>query len=72
MESRKFSILCDSHSALIGSFGKTIKLSALETNHPSIIELLKNGFYHDVIMGKIEQDFSNELEEKYGDSYQKL
>ncbi|HHP5608321.1 TrmB family transcriptional regulator [Bacillus cereus group sp. BfR-BA-01446] len=72
MESRKFSILCDAHSSLIGSFGKKIKLSALETNHPSVIELLKNGFYHDVIMEKIEQDFANELEDKYGNNYQKI
>ncbi|MGG0120468.1 TrmB family transcriptional regulator [Bacillus paranthracis] len=72
MEARKFSILCDSQSALIGSIGKKIKLSALETNHPSVIELLKNEFYHDIVMEKIEHDFTDELAEKYGENYQKI
>ncbi len=72
LDSRKFSILCDSKSALIGSFGKRIKTSALETNHPSIIELLKNGFYHDVIMERIEQDFGGQLDQKYGAHYRKI
>lgn len=72
IDSRRFSILCDSRSALIGSFGKSVKLSALETDHPSVVELLQNGFYHDVIMEQIEQDFGNELAEKYGRHYDKI
>lgn len=72
VRSRKFSILCDASCAIVGSFGKQIKLSALETNHPSIIEILKNEFYHDVVMGQIEQDFTHELQEKYGDHYKNI
>ncbi|MCE5171681.1 HTH domain-containing protein [Paenibacillus profundus] len=72
LEPRRFSILCDSRSALIGSFGKSLKLSALETDHPSVVELLQNGFYHDVIMDRIERDFGNQLAEKYGEHYDKL
>ena len=72
VESRKFSILCDSRSAMIGSFGRRLKLSALETDHPAIIELLKNGFYHDLVMEQIERDFSGELDEKYGEHYKKI
>ncbi|WP_102272040.1 TrmB family transcriptional regulator [Cytobacillus massiliigabonensis] len=72
MESRKFSILCDSQAAVIGSFGKAYKLSALETDHPSITELLKNDFYHDLVMKQIEEDFKAELDEKYGTDYENI
>ncbi|MEK5639506.1 TrmB family transcriptional regulator [Paenibacillus rhizosphaerae] len=70
--SRKFSVLCDGRAALIGSFGKSLKLSALETDHPSVIELLNNAFFHDVIADRIEQDFGRELEEKYGRHYERI
>jgi hypothetical protein len=69
VQSRRFSILCDQQTGLIGSFGKSVQLSALETDHPSVIELLQNAFFHDVIMEQIEQDFSNELKAKYGEHY---
>ncbi|MBW5466868.1 MULTISPECIES: TrmB family transcriptional regulator [Brevibacillus] len=69
VQSRKFSILCDAHSALLGSFGRGIKPTILETDHPSLIELLQNAFYHDIIMGQIEKDFGQVLEEKYGSDY---
>jgi hypothetical protein len=71
-ESRKYSILCDSTISLIGSFGATVKLSAVETDHPAVSELLKNTFYHDVIMQHIERDFSEELTAKYGEKYKHL
>ncbi|SDD11681.1 Sugar-specific transcriptional regulator TrmB [Paenibacillus sp. UNCCL117] len=71
-ESRKFSLLCDSRSALLGSFGKLHKLSVLETDHPSLAELLQSGFYHDVIMERIEQDFGAELTERYGEDYERI
>lgn len=70
--SRKFSVLADGKAALIGSFGKTVKLSALETDHPSIIELLKNGFYHDLVGERIERDFGDALAENYGKDYEKI
>ncbi|UZJ79291.1 TrmB family transcriptional regulator [Fictibacillus sp. KU28468] len=71
-DERKFSLLCDSKTAFIGSFGGTLKPSSAETDHPAVIEMLKNGFYHDLIMQQIEQDFSKELDEKYGENYKKL
>jgi sugar-specific transcriptional regulator TrmB len=71
-ESRKFSILCDNRSALIGSFGTTLRLSALETDHPSVLELLQNGFYHDVVMERIGQDLADVLTEKYGSHYEAI
>ncbi|GED17868.1 TrmB family transcriptional regulator [Aneurinibacillus migulanus] len=69
---RKFSILCDTRSALLGSFGKELKPTVLETDHPSLIELLQNAFYHDVIMEQIERDFSKELADKYGNHYERI
>lgn len=70
--SRKFSILSDTRSALLGSFGRMLKSTAVETDHPSLIELLQNGFYHDIIMERIEQDFDHELVKKYGNHYERI
>ncbi|WP_019535802.1 TrmB family transcriptional regulator [Paenibacillus ginsengihumi] len=70
--SRKFSLLCDSRSALIGSFGRSVRLSALETDHPSVIELLRNGLYHDLVMEQTEKDFAVQFEEKYGRDYERI
>ncbi|WP_068612518.1 TrmB family transcriptional regulator [Paenibacillus tuaregi] len=72
LESRKFSLLCDKGSALLGSFGSAHKLSVLETDHPSLIEMLQNGFYHDLIMEQIEKDFGRELNTRYGKNYEQI
>lgn len=69
---RRFSVITDGQHALIGGFGKSIKPSALETDHPSIVSLLKVGFYHDVVMRQIEQDFAQDLANKYGPHYEKI
>ncbi|WP_025850632.1 TrmB family transcriptional regulator [Paenibacillus ehimensis] len=69
---RKFSLLCDSANALLGSFGGEVKPSAVETGHPAVVETLKNAFYHDMLMTHIEADFGRELAAKYGENYEKL
>ncbi|KEQ22474.1 TrmB family transcriptional regulator [Paenibacillus tyrfis] len=69
---RKFSMLCDSRSTLLGSFGQGLRPTVLETDHPSLVELLQNTFYHDVVMEQIERDFSKQLAEKYGDHYERI
>ncbi|MDH5163066.1 TrmB family transcriptional regulator [Heyndrickxia oleronia] len=71
-DDRKFSILCDSSTSLLGSFSETMKPAALETDHPAVSKMLKNAFYHDVLMKHIERDFEKEFEEKYGLNYKKL
>lgn len=71
-EARKFSLLCDSQTAMLGSFGGAIKPAALETTHPAVAAMLKNAFYHDMLMQRIEADFKDELTEKYGEHYEKL
>ncbi|MEJ8548781.1 TrmB family transcriptional regulator [Brevibacillus borstelensis] len=72
MASRKFSVLCDASSAIIGSFTTGLKLSAFETDHPSVIELLHNAFFHDVIMERVERDFGEELIKAYGADYKAI
>ncbi|WP_019119685.1 TrmB family transcriptional regulator [Brevibacillus massiliensis] len=72
MASRKFSLLCDGKHALLGSFTTGLKLSALETDHPAVIELLQNAFYHDVVMEQVERDFGDALVRKYGIGYHKI
>ncbi|AUS08850.1 TrmB family transcriptional regulator [Laceyella sacchari] len=72
MGTRKFSILIDGQAALLGGFGGDVKLTALETDHPAITELLKNAFYHDVVMMRIEEDFGAELASRYGENYEKI
>ncbi|MDO7907108.1 helix-turn-helix domain-containing protein [Paenibacillus sp. JX-17] len=69
---RHFSLLCDQEAALIGSLGSSAEASLLESNHPSIIDQLKNAYVHDVVILQIEQDFGNELVSKYGEQYQKI
>ncbi|WP_306567414.1 hypothetical protein [Paenibacillus elgii] len=38
---RKFSMFCDSRSTLLGSFGQGLRPTVLETDHPSLVELLE-------------------------------
>ncbi|WHY72078.1 TrmB family transcriptional regulator [Fictibacillus enclensis] len=71
-DERKFSLLSDSKTAFIGSFGGTLKPSSVETDHPAVIEMLKNNFYHDLIMQQIEHDFATDLHHRYGENYTKL
>ncbi|WNC16449.1 helix-turn-helix domain-containing protein [Brevibacillus brevis] len=72
VRARKFSILCDAQSALLGSFGRGLKPTVLETDHPSLIELLQNAFYHDLVMEQMERDFGQELDKKYGKDYESI
>lgn len=71
-QARKFSVLCDSSVSIIGSFGGDVKATAVETDHPAVSELLKNTFYHDAVMERIEQDFGEQLQAKYGDHYKAI
>ncbi|EIT83944.1 hypothetical protein A374_17954 [Fictibacillus macauensis ZFHKF-1] len=69
---RKFSVLCDERTAIIGSFGGELVPAAVESQHPALIETLKNSFYQDMILKQIEYDFNEELEEAYGENYERL
>ncbi|WP_339220112.1 helix-turn-helix domain-containing protein [Paenibacillus sp. FSL W7-1279] len=69
---RNFSIIVDGNSALIGGIQGDLKASAMETEHPAIIELLESAFYHDVIMSQIEKDFGDQLTNKYGKDFEMI
>lgn len=69
---RKFSVLCDSEVSVIGSFGGKYRATAVESDHPAVSELLRNAFYHDMVMTQIEKDFENELDSKYGKNYKSI
>ncbi|MGG2197643.1 MULTISPECIES: TrmB family transcriptional regulator [Paenibacillus] len=69
---RKFTMLFDHRYALLGSFGGPMKPSALETDHPAVVETLTNAYHHNVLMLRIEADFGPQLAAKYGDNYKKL
>ncbi|QQE78334.1 TrmB family transcriptional regulator [Alicyclobacillus sp. SO9] len=69
---RKFSLLCDSHASIIANFGGDMNPSALETEHSGVADILKNAFYHDLIMHHIEADFGPELTARYGHQYATL
>lgn len=71
-QARKFVMLFDHRYALLGSFGGPLKPSALETDHPAVIETLKNAYQRDVLMMRIEADFGPQLAAKYGENYEKL
>ncbi|MFN2746572.1 TrmB family transcriptional regulator [Bacillus sp. z60-18] len=69
---KKVSVLADSKEAIVGSLDGQMKPSAIETNHPSVIELLKNAFFDDLVMMHIENDFGAEITGKYGKDFQSL
>ncbi|OWA35031.1 TrmB family transcriptional regulator [Saccharibacillus sp. O16] len=71
-EVRRFTLLCDRTYGLIGSFGRRIQLSALESDHPAIAGLLESAFMHDLIVQRIEEDFGAQLEAQYGRDYQTI
>ena len=67
--SRNFSMLLDKETAILGSFSRHAPASALESNHPAVLNVLETSYYHDVVMMRIENDFTKELEARYGKDY---
>lgn len=67
--SRNFSMLLDKETAIIGSFSRHAPPSALESNHPAVLNVLQTSYFHDVVMMRIEKDFARELEDRYGKDY---
>lgn len=68
-KSRNFSILLDKETAILGSFSRHTPASALESNHPAVLNMLQTSYFHDVVMMRIEKDFAAELELRYGKDY---
>ncbi|ULO04906.1 TrmB family transcriptional regulator [Paenibacillus sp. 19GGS1-52] len=68
-KSRNFSMLLDKETAILGSFSRYAPSSALESNHPAVLNMLETAYFHDVVMMRIEVDFAKELEVRYGKDY---
>jgi hypothetical protein len=62
-------MLLDKETAIIGSFSRHAPPSALESNHPAVLNVLQTSYFHDVVMMRIEKDFASELEDRYGKDY---
>jgi HTH-type transcriptional regulator, sugar sensing transcriptional regulator len=69
---RKFSLLLDRKLAIIGTRGGGEPTKAMLTEHPAMVELLLNGFFHDVVMHDLQRDMGAKLEEKYGKNFKKI
>ncbi|KAI7250916.1 hypothetical protein KC345_g11616 [Hortaea werneckii] len=68
-KSRNFSMLLDKETAILGSFSRYTPASVLESNHPAVLSMLETSYFHDVVMMRIEADFSEDLEARYGKDY---
>jgi sugar-specific transcriptional regulator TrmB len=69
---RKFSLVLDRRMAIIGTRGGGEPTKALVTEHPAMVELLINNFFHDVVMSELQRDMGAKLEEKYGKNFKKI
>jgi sugar-specific transcriptional regulator TrmB len=70
---RKFSLVLDRKLAIIGTRGGSgERTKALLTEHPAMVELLINNFFHDVVMCELQRDMGAKLEEKYGKNFKKI
>lgn len=67
-----FSLLIDNEIAIIGSFEKTFVPQAVQSEHPSLVDQLQSAFHHDLIMSEIKKDYPDEMETRYGKSFEKL
>lgn len=64
-----FNMLFDQKKAIIGSFDGRLVPSAVETKHPALIQEIKLGIKHDIMIEKIRNDFGEEIEAKYGKNF---
>ncbi|MFD0695555.1 TrmB family transcriptional regulator [Paenibacillus sp. GCM10027628] len=69
---RKFTLLLDRKLAIIGTRGGGEPTKAMLTEHPAMVELLLNNFFHDVVMYELQRDMGAKLEDKYGKSFKKI
>ncbi|MNN95688.1 hypothetical protein D3C81_2145350 [compost metagenome] len=62
-------MLLDKETVILGSLSRHAPATALESNHPAVLNVLQTSYFHDVVMMRIENDFPRELEERYGKDY---
>ncbi|UJF34185.1 TrmB family transcriptional regulator [Paenibacillus hexagrammi] len=69
---RKFTLLIDRKLAIIGTWGGSEPTKAMLTEHPPMVELLLNNFFHDVVIHELMADMGPKLEDKYGKNFKKI
>ncbi|NEW07002.1 TrmB family transcriptional regulator [Paenibacillus sp. SYP-B3998] len=69
---RKFTLLVDRKLAIIGTRGGGEPTKAMLTEHPAMVELLLNNFFHDIVLHELHRDMGAKLDEKYGKNFKKV
>jgi HTH-type transcriptional regulator, sugar sensing transcriptional regulator len=69
---RKFSFVIDRKTAILGVRGQGFATKALITEHPAMVKLLLNNFFHDIVIHEIMNDMKEEMEQKYGRNFEKI
>jgi HTH-type transcriptional regulator, sugar sensing transcriptional regulator len=69
---RKFSFVIDRRIAIIGVRGSKYATKALITEHPALVKLLLNNFFHDIVIHEIMKDMKDEMETRYGRNFEEI
>jgi HTH-type transcriptional regulator, sugar sensing transcriptional regulator len=69
---RKFSFVVDRKVAIIGVRGDRFATKTLVTEHPALVKLLLNNFFHDVVIHEIMNDMKEEMEKRYGRNFEEI
>ncbi|MNH99989.1 Sugar-specific transcriptional regulator TrmB [compost metagenome] len=69
---RKFSLVVDRHTSIVGTRGEDSPTKAMLTEHPDMAELLVSHFFQGVILHELMKDMGSKLEDKYGKHYKKI
>lgn len=69
---RKFSFVIDRKTAILGVRGQDISTKALFTEHPAMVKLLLNNFFHDIVIHEIMNDMKEEIEQRYGRNFEEI
>ncbi|MGM9572186.1 MAG: TrmB family transcriptional regulator [bacterium] len=69
---RGIHLIIDSSEALTGGLGKDKDSSALYSNNPNLVELIKESMVHEIILLEIKKNFGSELAKKFGPNLNKM
>jgi sugar-specific transcriptional regulator TrmB len=66
---RKLSGIFDRKLVILGTRGDHIRTKAVVSEHPSMVALLMNHAFHDLVLHEIRRDLGVELENRYGRNF---
>lgn len=69
---RKFSYVIDRQVAILGVRGNGYATKALLTEHPAMVMLLLNNFFHDLVIHEIMSDMKDEVLQRYGRNFEEV